>query len=45
METLHIPGYIKAIARDAIVEATNMQFLKTVIFDEWDKKMKKAKPI
>ena len=36
METLHIPGYIKAIARDAIVEAANMQYLKTVIFDEWD---------
>ena len=35
-ETLHIPGYITSIARDAIVEASDEHYLKNVIFDEYD---------
>ncbi len=35
-ETLHIPGYITSIADNAIVEASDEHYLKTVIFDEYD---------
>ena len=35
-ETLHIPGYITSIARDAIVESSDEHYLKNVIFDEYD---------
>ena len=35
-KTLHIPGYIKTIRDNAIVESSSDRYLDTVIFDEYD---------
>lgn len=35
-ETIHIPGYITKIEENAFVESSDREYLKTVIFDEYD---------